>query len=104
MLNVVTDGFLRQGNGTYHLAFEARAKGGKAVALEAHFLSNEKQKTAKFSVPSDGEWHAFSAELDLDFDLAATELAALLFKASAPADEVCFKNLSLSKDAAACVL
>ena len=101
MLNVVTDGFLRQGNGTYRLVFEARVKGGKAVALEAHFLSNEKRKTAKFSVPSDGEWHAFSVVLDLDFDLSVTELAALWFKVLAPTDELCFKNLSLSKGAAA---
>lgn len=98
MLNVVTDGFLRQGNGTYRLAFEARAKGDKAVALEAHFLSNERRKAARFSVPSDGEWHAFSDALDLDFDLAATELAALRFRVLAPTDELCFKNLSLTKE------
>ena len=75
----------------------SRAKGGKAVALEAHFLSNEKRQTAKFSVPSDGEWHAFSNALELDFDLAVTELAALWFRVLAPADELCFKNLSLTK-------
>ena len=100
MLNVVTDGFLRQGNGTYRLAFEARAKGGKAVDLEAHFLSNEKRKTAKFSVPSDGAWHAFSDRLSLDFDLSVTELAAVKFRVLAPTDELCFKNLSLSKGVA----
>ena len=97
MQNVVTDGFLRQGCGTYRLSFEARAKGGKAVALEAHFLSNEKRAVAKFSVPSDGGWHAFSDALRIDFDLAATELAAIQFKVSAPVDELCFKNLSLTK-------
>jgi len=98
MLNVVTEAFLRQGNGRYRLAFEARAKGGQPVALEAHFFSNEKRKVAKFTVPSDGAWHAFSEAMEIDFDLAATELAALLFKASAPADEVCFKNLSMTKE------
>ncbi len=98
MLNVVTDRFLQQGNGTYRLAFEARAKGDKAVALEAHFLSNEKRKAARFSVPSDGEWHAFSEKLELDCDRTVTELAALGFKVLAPTDELCFKNLSLTKE------
>lgn len=98
MLNVVTEAFLRQGNGRYRLAFEARAKGGQPVALEAHFFSNEKRKVAKFTVPTDGEWHAYAEALDVDFDLAATELAALQFKVSAPVDEVCFKNLSLTKE------
>ena len=97
MQNIVTDAFLRHGNGTYRLSFEARAKNGKAVALEAHFLSNEKRTVAKFSVPSDGEWHAFSDALKIDFDLAVTELAALQFRVSAPVDELCFKNLSLTK-------
>ena len=95
MLNVVTEAFLRQGNGTYRLAFEARAKGEGDVSLEAHFLSNEKRKVAKFVVPSDGEWHTFSEAMEIDFDLAVTELAALQFKVSAPVDELCFKNLSL---------
>ena len=98
MLNVVTDAYLRHGNGTYRLSFEARAKGEVDVAFEAHFLSNEKQKTAKFSVPPDGEWHPFSDMLKLDFDLAVTELAALQFKVTAPTDELCFKNLSLTKE------
>ena len=35
--------------------------------------------------------------MEIDFDLAVTELAALQFKVSAPADELCFKNLSLTK-------
>ena len=98
MLNVVTDAYLRHGNGTYRLSFGARARGESAVAFEAHFLSNERHKTARFSVPSDGEWHAFSDVIELDFDLAVTELVALQFKALSPTDELCFKNLSLTKE------
>lgn len=98
MLNVVTDAYLRHGNGTYRLSFEARARGESAVAFEAHFLSNERHKTARFSVPSDGEWHAFSDAIELDFDLAVTELVALQFKVLSPTDELCFKNLSLTKE------
>ena len=98
MLNVVTDAYLRHGNGTYRLSFEARAKGERTVAFEAPFLSNESQKTARFSVPSDGKWHAFSDAIELDFDLAVTELAALQFRVLAPTDELCFKNLSLTKE------
>ncbi len=97
MLNVVTGAFLRNGSGAYRLAFEARAKGGGAAGLEADFFSNENRRTAKFSVPSDGEWHAFSATLDLDFDPAATELAAFQFKVRSPTAELCFKNVSLVK-------
>ncbi len=58
---------------------------------------NEKRKIAKFAVPSDGEWHTFSEAMEIDFDLAVTELAALQFKVSAPTDELCFKNLVMAK-------
>ena len=75
----------------------ATSKGGQPVALEAHFFSNEKRKVAKFIVPSDGAWHTFSEAMEIDFDLAVTDLAALQFKVSAPADELCFKDLTLAK-------
>ena len=72
---VVTDAFLRQGNGTYRLAFEARAKGEQPVALEAHFFSNEKRKVAKFVVASDGAWHRFSEAMAIGFDPALPSAA-----------------------------
>ena len=99
MLNVFTDAFLRHGNGNYRLSFEARARCGDPVPFEAHLLSNEKRATSKFTIPNDDAWHRFDISLATDFDMGVTELAALFLKAaSLPADEVCFKNLSLTKE------
>ena len=97
MQNVITDAFLRHGNGTYRLAFEARAKYGAPVPVEAHVLSNEKRMVEKISVPSDGEWHRISVETILDFDLGVTDLVSVLLRAAAPCDELCFRCLSLVK-------
>lgn len=99
MLNVFTDAFLRHGNGNYRLSFEARARCGDPVPFEAHLLSNEKRATSKFTIPNDDAWHRFDISLATDFYMGVTELAALFLKAaSLPADEVCFKNLSLTKE------
>lgn len=98
MMNVVTDAFLRYGNGSYRLAFEVRARGSNTVCVEARLFSNEKNMTERYIVPADGEWHAFSRTLDTDFDPAVTELVALHLRAMSPVDELCFKNLSLTKD------
>ena len=97
MLNIVTDAFLRHGNGTYHLAFDARAKSEGEVPFEVNFTSNEKKTVEKFALANDGEWHHLEMDLSLDYDLAVTDLAAFFLKCLSPADEVCFKNLSLVK-------
>jgi hypothetical protein len=97
--NVVTDAFLRRGNGTYRLSFEARAKCGAEVPLQVRFISNEKRVTEKFVIPNDGEWHRFDADVKLDFDLAVTELLSVFLCASAPCDELSFRKLSLVKQA-----
>ena len=97
MLNIVTDAFLRHGNGKYHLAFDARAKSVGEVPFEVNFTSNEKKTVEKFALANDGEWHHFEMDLSLDFDLAVTDLSAFFLKCLSPADEVCFKNLSLVK-------
>ena len=97
MQNIVTDAFLRHGNGTYRLAFEARAKCGFPVPLEVRFLSNEKNMVAKFSLPNDGQWHRYEVDVSLDIDLSVTELFAVFFRAMKPCDELSFRNLSLVK-------
>lgn len=97
--NVVTDAFLGQGNGTYRLSFDARAKCGAEVPLQVRFISNEKRVTEKFVIPNDGEWHRFDADVKLDFDLAVTELLSVFLCASAPCDELSFRKLSLLKQA-----
>ena len=99
ILNVFTDAFLEQGGGRYRLSFEAKAKRDSPVDLEAVFLSNEKKIAEKLVIPCDGEWRAFAIDVDLDFDIAATDLVALHLKTVAPTDELCFKNLSLAKKA-----
>ena len=93
--NIVTDAFLRHGNGTYRLSFEARAKCSAAVPLEVRFLSNEKCATKKFSIPNDGQWHRQDADVVLDFDLAVTDLLSVFFRVATPCDEISFRNLSL---------
>ena len=95
MQNIITDAFLRHGNGTYRLAFEARAKCGAPVPVEVHVLSNEKRNVERLSVPNDGEWHRVSVEAALDFDLGVTDLVSVLLRSAVPCDELCFRRLSL---------
>jgi len=97
MLNVITERFLQHGPGTYRLTFDAAAKAGEPVPLNAVVLSNEKNFTAPFTLPTDGQWRRYQAELVLDFDPAVTDLVALHFKSGVPTDELRFKNLSLVK-------
>ena len=100
ILDVVTDAFLQSGNGTYRLSFDAAAKSDKPVALKAEILSNEKRVPALFTIPNDGAWRHFEADVDVDFDLSVTELVAVFLSSGRPADEILFKNLSLTKAAA----
>ena len=105
MQNIITDAFLRHGNGTYHLSFDSCArcsasvegKDALAASVEVHVLSNEKRMVEKLSVPSDGEWHRISLDIALDFDLGVTDLVSVMLRAAAPCDELCFRELSLVK-------
>ena len=58
-------------------------------------FSNEKKFVAKFSVANDGAWHRISADMELDFDLAVTDLVAVFMRATRPCEELLFRNLSL---------
>ncbi len=98
ILNVFTDAFLPSGNGRYRLSFEAAAKAETPVPLKAEILSNEKRSSTAFSLPNDGAWHPYEADITTpDFDLSVTELAALTLSSGVPADEIRFKNISLVK-------
>jgi hypothetical protein len=99
MLNVITERFLQHGPGKYRLAFDAAAKAGEPVPLTTVVLSNEKDFKAEFTLPADGRWRHYEAELVLDFDPAVTDLVAIHFKSGIPTDELRFKNLSLTKGA-----
>ena len=95
MQNIVTDAFLRHGNGSYRLSFEARAVCGARIPLEVRFLSNEKCTTAKFSIPNDSHWQRYDVDVALDFDLSMTELLAVFFRVGVPCDELSLRNISL---------
>ena len=97
MQNVVTDAYLRHGNGAYRLSFEARARCGGTVPVEARVMSNEKVVSKAFTVPNDGAWHRLAADVVLDFDLGVTDLVSVFFRANAACDELCFRDLSLVK-------
>ena len=99
MYNDITDAFLRRGNGTYHLSFEARVKNAEAIPLVANLLSNEKSFPSEFMLPNDGEWHRYEADVKTEFDLSVTELVGMHLKSSAndTAEEIAFKNLSFVK-------
>ena len=97
MQNIITDAFLRHGNGTYRLSFEARARCSAPVTVEAHVISNEKRQSETFSVPCDGEWHRVARDITLDFDPGVTDLVSVMLRANAPCDELCFRSLSLVK-------
>ena len=45
-----------------------------------------------------GDWARHEITFETDFDLAQTELVALSVMATAPADEIVFRNLSFRLD------
>lgn len=99
MYNDFTDAFLRRGNGTYRLSFDARATNAESVPLVANLLSNEKNFPSRFTLPNDGEWHHYEADVATEFDLGVTELVGLHLKSDAKSEiaEIDFKNLSFAK-------
>ena len=97
MYNDITDAFLRRGNGTDHLSFEARSQTGAEIPLVAILLSNEKTFPSRFTLPNDGEWHRFDADVTTDFDLGVTELVGLQLKSKIEVEQIEFKNLSFAK-------
>ena len=95
----ITDGFLRRGNGTYTLSFDARAdltNDVDVVTLQAQLLSNEKTKTVSFTAPNDGQWHTYTADIETSFDMEVTDLVGLHMRTPLDsASEIDYKNLSL---------
>ena len=95
IINVFTDAYLRHGNGTYHLSFDARLRGEKAIKLTAKFFTNDEDRKVKFDLPANGEWARYECDFNVGFDIPKTDLAALLLTSDTPSDEICFKNFSL---------
>ena len=97
MQAVVTDGFLRRGNGKWRFAFELKAQSETPFGLEAVLISNEKRLVRRIPVEPGADWTSGSVEFDTDFDLSVTDLVALFVRTTAPADEICFRALSFAK-------
>ena len=95
IINVFTDAYLRHGNGTYHLSFDARLRGEKAIKLTAKFFTNDADRKVKFDLPANGEWARYECDFNVGFDISKADLAALLLTSDTPSDEICFKNFSL---------
>ena len=96
MQAVLTDAFLRRGNGTYRFAFDVKAKSEAPFGLRLTLLSNEKKVVKTIPAISCGEWLHHEMTFTTDFDLAQTELVALSVMATAPADEIVFRNFSFN--------
>ncbi|MBR0505326.1 MAG: hypothetical protein IJJ84_07945 [Kiritimatiellae bacterium] len=92
---VLTDPFLRRGNGTWRLAFDVKVKAETPSDLAIVLCSNEKRFEQKVPAPTD-KWARREVAFETDFDLAQTELAALAILATAPTDEILFKNFSFT--------
>ena len=97
IVNVFTDGFLRHGNGTYRLSFDAKAKSEAPVSLKARLFTNDESKVVQFKLPNSETWARYESDFEIKYDIPKTDLAALLLFAEAPSDEICFKNISLVK-------
>ena len=94
MQAVLTDPFLRRGNGTWRLAFDVKAKSETPFGLRLTLLSNEKKFVKTIPAIACGDWAHHEMTFETDFDLVQTELVALSIMATAPADEIVFRNIS----------
>ena len=91
---VLTDPFLRRGNGTWRLAFDVKATSETPFGLRLTLLSNEKKFMKTIPAIACGDWEHYEVTFDTDFDLAQTGLVALSIMATAPANEIIFRNIS----------
>ena len=92
----VTEEFLSRGNGTWRVAFDMRSKSETPFQLYLQLVSNEKHPARGLTpVAPTQDWNHYELDIKTDFDLEATDLVALSITSTQPADEICFRNLSL---------
>ena len=103
-----TDGFLRRGNGTWRLSFDARINvtNGTPPVIQAKLISNEKTRIVSFPLVNNGDWTNCTADITTSFDLSettlvglnrVTELVGLQLISTNGAERIEFKNLSFSR-------
>ena len=98
MQAVITERFRAAGSGRYRLAFDCRARGEGRLDLNVAAISNERTVRAKAEgVNRDSNWHHYELEMPLAFDDPAFDLLAIHLSSSAPAEEICLRNLSLGR-------
>ena len=105
----ITDGFLRRGNGTWRLSFDARINvtNGTPPVIQAKLLSNEKTRIFSFPLANDSDWTRCTVDINTDFDLSetttvvglnrVTELVGLQLISTNATQRMEFKNLSFLK-------
>jgi hypothetical protein len=105
----VTDGFLRRGNGTWRISFDARidVTNGTPPVVQAKLIANEKTKYLPFPLSNGGDWTHCTADIVTDYDLGeetvrvgynrVTELLGIHMSSTNAARVIDFKNLSFSK-------
>ena len=98
MQAVVTERFRTAGNGRYLLSFDVRAKSETPFGLQLKLVSNEQTLKGSFPEIACGEWTHYEWDFDTDFDFKVFDLLSVGLFVTAPADEVCFRNLSLCRN------
>ena len=73
-----------------------KAKSEAPFGLRLTLPSNEKKIVKTIPTISSGDWTRHEVTFTTDFDLAQTDLVALSVMATAPADEIVFRNISFS--------
>ncbi len=92
---IITDAFLRHGNGLYKLSF--KAKTADPTILTAIFRTNEERTPHAFPLMTSGEWVDCHADFEVNFDLDKTDLCSLAILSASASAEICFKDLRLVK-------
>ena len=95
---VLTERVKAAGFGAYRLTFEAKATSETPFALDIVAVTNEKRNGAQLPVDRSGEWKVYATRVDLSFDPEVTDLVALKLTTTAPADEICLRNFTLTRD------
>ncbi|MDO5566832.1 MAG: hypothetical protein Q4G59_09265, partial [Planctomycetia bacterium] len=93
MQTIITDTFLKNGNGTYELTFAAKAK--EPMILVLKLLSNEKVFMQKVDLSTD--WQECRVQFNSDFDLEITRLVSLGFYTKVPADNFLIRDIVFRK-------